>query len=365
MSQTLCLEYHWNGPELLAPFIDFYQTGIALSDKKVRIGLLGTGRIGLVHAISIAENPNVELTYVADVFIEGAQKLAAKYGGKVTADPAEVFASGEVDAVVIASPTPTHIDLINAAIDAGVHVLCEKPIDLDIERVDTLRAKANAAKTIVALGFNRRFDQQFNEIQRRVQAGEIGNLEQLTIISRDPGPAPKSYLEVSGGIFRDMTIHDFDMARFFVPNIVEVYAAGANTFSEDIKSIGDYDSAVVTLRGANGELVSITNSRHASYGYDQRLEAFGDKGALLATNVSPTTVKLYNDSVVEARAPYMEFFLERYAFSYRRELELFIEGIQTGNNVNPTFEDGRAALVLADAAQLSAETGKAVKVDLS
>ena len=170
---------------------------------------------------------------------------------------------------------------------------------------------------------------------------------------------------MSGGIFRDMTIHDFDMARFFVPNITEVTAVGANSFSDDIKSIGDFDSVVVTLKGANNELISITNSRHASYGYDQRLEAFGSKGALLATNVAPTTVKLYNDSVVEARAPYMEFFLERYAYSYRRELELFIEGIQTGNNVNPTFEDGRAALVLADAAQLSAETGKAVKVDLS
>lgn len=336
-----------------------------MSEKKVRIGLLGTGRIGQVHAISIAENPNVELTYVADVFIDGAKKLAAQYGGKVTADPAEVFASGEVDAVVVASPTPTHVDLINSAIDAGVHVLCEKPIDLDIARVDSLRAKANSAKTIVALGFNRRFDQQFNEIHARVAAGEIGNLEQLTIISRDPGPAGKDYLEVSGGIFRDMTIHDFDMARFFVPNIVEVYAAGANTFSDDIKSLGDYDSAVVTLRGSNNELVSITNSRHAAYGYDQRLEAFGSKGALLATNVSPTTVKLYTNEIVEARKPYLELFLERYAFSYRRELALFIEGIQTGKNVNPTFEDGRAALVLADAATESAKTGKAVKVDLS
>ena len=228
-----------------------------------------------------------------------------------------------------------------------------------------MRAKANAAKTIVALGFNRRFDQQFNEIHARVAAGEIGNLEQLTIISRDPGPAGKDYLEVSGGIFRDMTIHDFDMARFFVPEIVEVYAAGANTFSDDIKSLGDYDSAVVTLRGSNNELVSITNSRHAAYGYDQRLEAFGSKGALLATNVSPTTVKLYTNEIVEARKPYLELFLERYAFSYRRELALFIEGIQTGKNVNPTFEDGRAALVLADAATESAKTGKAVKVDLS
>lgn len=336
-----------------------------MSDKKVRIGLLGTGRIGQVHAISISENPNVELTYVADVFVDGAKKFAEQYGGKFTADPAEVFASGEVDAVVVAAPTPTHVDMINSAIDAGIHVLCEKPIDLDIARVDTLRAKAAAAKTIVALGFNRRYDQQFNEIHARTVAGEIGNLEQLTIISRDPGPAPKAYLEVSGGIFRDQTIHDFDMARFFIPEIIEVSAMGANSFSDDIRELGDYDSAVVTLRGSKNELVTIINSRHASYGYDQRLEAFGSKGALLATNVSPTTVKLYNDETVEGRNPYMNFFLDRYAFSYRRELALFVEGIQTGKNLNPTFEDGRAALVIADAATESAKTGKPIKIDLS
>lgn len=336
-----------------------------MSDKKVRIGLLGAGRIGQVHAISIAANPNVELTYVADVFVDGAKKLAAQYGAKYTADPAEVFASGEVDAVVVASPTSTHVDLISAAIDAGVHVMCEKPIDLDIARVDSLREKAKGAKNLIALGFNRRFDQQFNEIHTRVAAGEIGTLEQLTIISRDPAPAPKDYLAGSGGIFRDMTIHDFDMARFFVPNIVEVYAAGANTFSDDIKSLGDYDSAVVTLRGSNNELVTIVNSRHSAYGYDQRLEAFGSKGALLATNIAPTTVKLYNDAIVEARSPYLNFFLERYEFAYSRELEVFIDGIQSGQNNNPTFEDGRAALVLADAATESAKTGKAVKVDLS
>ncbi|MEY4437413.1 MAG: hypothetical protein RL100_877 [Actinomycetota bacterium] len=335
-----------------------------MSDKKVRIGLLGTGRIGQVHAISISENPNVELTYVADVFVDGAKKFSEQYGGKFTADPAEVFASGEVDAVVVAAPTPTHVDLISAAIDAGVHVLCEKPIDLDIARVDSLREKANAAKTIVALGFNRRFDQQFNEIHARTQAGEIGNLEQLTIISRDPSPAPKAYLEVSGGIFRDQTIHDFDMARFFIPEIIEVSAMGANSFSDEIRDLGDYDSAVITLRGSKNELVTIINSRHASYGYDQRLEAFGSKGALLATNVSPTTVKLYNDETVEGRNPYMNFFLERYAFSYRRELELFVEGIQTGKNLNPSFEDGRAALIIADAATESAKTGKPIKVDL-
>jgi myo-inositol 2-dehydrogenase/D-chiro-inositol 1-dehydrogenase len=336
-----------------------------VSENKIRIGLIGTGRIGQVHAATVAASANAELTWVCDVFVEGAEKTAAQYGGKVTSDPAVVFASGEVDAVIVASPTSTHVDLISQAIDAGVHVLCEKPIDLDITRVDALRAKAASAKVKIALGFNRRFDQQFSEIQKRVAAGEIGNLEQVTIISRDPAPAPKAYLEVSGGIFRDMTIHDFDMARFFVPNITEVTAVGANSFSDDIKSIGDFDSVVVTLKGANNELISITNSRHASYGYDQRLEAFGSKGALLATNVAPTTVKLYNDSVVEARAPYMEFFLERYAYAYSHELEQFILSIANGEVLNPTFEDGRAALILADAAQLSAETGKTVKVDLS
>ena len=336
-----------------------------MSANKVRIGLIGTGRIGQVHAATVAASANAELTWVCDVFVEGAEKTAAQYGGKVTADPAVVFASGEVDAVIVASPTSTHVDLISQAIDAGVHVLCEKPIDLDITHVDALRAKAASAEVKIALGFNRRFDQQFAEIQKRVAAGEIGNLEQLTIISRDPAPAPKAYLEVSGGIFRDMTIHDFDMARFFVPNITEVTAVGANSFSDDIKSIGDFDSVVVTLKGANNELISITNSRHAAYGYDQRLEAFGSKGALLATNVAPTTVKLYNDSVVEARAPYMEFFLERYAYAYSNELEQFITSIATGEVLNPTFEDGRSALILADAAQLSAQTGKTIKVNLS
>lgn len=332
--------------------------------QKIRVGLLGTGRIGHVHALSISNNPDLELTYVADVMISGAQRIAEQFGGKATSNTADVFTSGEVDAVIVASPTPTHVDLITAAIDAGVHVLCEKPIDLDLARVNSIRTKAAEAKTIVAIGFNRRFDPQFNEIHSRVTQGEIGTLEQLTIISRDPEPAGREYLAVSGGIFRDMTIHDFDMARFFVPEITEVFAAGANTFSGDIKSLGDFDSVVVTLRGSRDELISITNSRHAAYGYDQRLEAFGSKGALLATNVSPTTVKLYNGQTVEGRNPYLEHFLERYSYSYSRELSLFVEGIKTGKNFNPTFEDGRAALILANAATESAKTGKAIRVNL-
>lgn len=330
--------------------------------EKFRVGLIGTGRIGQVHAASIAENKQAELTWVCDPFIEGAEKIAVEYGGKTTANPDDVFASGEVDVVVIAAPTSTHVDLINASIDAGVHVLCEKPIDLDMARVDSLREKAASAKTKIALGFNRRFDPQFEEIRNRVASGEIGNLEQLTIISRDPSPAPQAYIAVSGGIFRDMTIHDFDMARYFVPNIVEVSAIGANSFSDYIKEEGDFDSAVITLRGANNELVNIINSRHASYGYDQRLEAFGSEGMLYAQNVAPTTVQKFSKTVSEERSAYLEFFLERYAVAYRRELDVFLDGIREGKTNNPTFEDGRSALVLADAALESATTGKVVDV---
>jgi myo-inositol 2-dehydrogenase/D-chiro-inositol 1-dehydrogenase len=184
----------------------------------------------------------------------------------------QLFDRSKIDAVIVASPTSTHVDLIDAAIDAGMPVLCEKPIDLDITRVDKLREKAAGASIPIVLGFNRRFDPHFNSVHKRVQAGEIGRLEQLILISRDPAPASNDYLSVSGGIFRDMTIHDFDMARFFVPKIVSVTATGFNQFSEDIKQMGDYDATSISLRGAGDELVLITNSRHAIYGFDQRME---------------------------------------------------------------------------------------------
>lgn len=329
---------------------------------KVRVGLIGAGRIGQVHATSIAENHDVDFTYIADVFIDGAKKLGDKYGTKVTADPLELINSGEVDAVVVCSPTSTHVDLISASIDAGVHVMCEKPIDLDIKRVDALLEKVSGAKSQIALGFNRRFDPNFASINARVKNGEIGNLEQLIIISRDPAPAPKEYIEVSGGIFRDMTIHDFDMARFFVPEIVEVTARGANSFSDYIAEVGDYDSVNVVMRGANNELITIVNSRHASFGYDQRIEAFGSLGMLTASNQLPTTVRSYTATQTEVADPYLNFFLERYMIAYRQELSDFVTGIQSGKNTNPTYEDGRQALILADAALESAKTGKSISL---
>ena len=280
-------------------------------------------------------------------------------------DPAEVLDSGDVDAIIIASPTPTHVDLISAAIDAGIPVLCEKPIDLDIARVDALREKARTASVPVILGFNRRFDPHFAELHRRVVRGDIGRLEQLTITSRDPEPAPAAYIAVSGGIFRDMTIHDFDIARFFVPDIVEVTARGAQQFSTVIAEAGDYDAVVVTLRGAGGELITITNSRHCAYGYDQRIEAFGSSGLLQVGNIGPTVVRAFGAESVEAGAPYHTFFLERYAEAYRLELAAFVEAIHGRPSTSPGFEDGRAALVLADAAVRSAAEGVSVDVDLN
>lgn len=335
-----------------------------MSSDNIRIGLIGAGRIGIVHSGSIVDTKGAELTWVCDPFVENAQKLGDKYGAKVSSDPIEVINSGEIDAILIASPTPTHVDLIDAGIDAGLHIMCEKPIDLDINRVEKLRDKANSANVNISLGFNRRFHPQFETINNRVKAGDIGNLEQLIITSRDPGPAPQAYIAVSGGIFRDMTIHDFDMARYFIPRIVEVSATGANSFCDYIAEENDFDSVTVTMKGANNELVTIINSRRANYGYDQRLEAFGSEGMLIASNVTPTTVQHFNASHAEQRESYIDNFLELYAVSYRRELALFVEGVRTGKQLTPTFDDGRAALILADAAHESAHTGKSVKVDV-
>lgn len=333
--------------------------------QQARIGLIGTGRIGQVHARSIDALKDATLQWVCDPFVEGAERTAAQFGGRVTADPAEVLGAGDVDAVIIASPTATHVDLISAAIDSGIAALCEKPIDLDIARVDALRPKAAEASVPIVLGFNRRFDRHFAELRRRVGTGEIGRLEQLTIVSRDPAEAPAAYLAASGGIFRDMTIHDLDIARFFVPDIVEVTARGAIAFSEVASGLDDFDSAVVTLRGANDELITITNSRHAAYGYDQRIEAFGSAGLLQVGNQTDTSVRRWGSDGVETLSPYQNFFLERYADAYRLELVEFLKAVRGEPADAPGYEDGRSALLLADAADRSARTGASVAVDLS
>jgi len=334
----------------------------------LRFALLGTGRIGQVHAASIHRSEDAVLAVASDVFIAGAERTVAQYGGRATSDPLEAIAADDVDAVIIASPTPTHVDLLSAALEAGKPALCEKPIDLDITRVDEIRDRARDAKAPIVLGFNRRFDPHFAELRRRVQAGEIGPLEHLAITSRDPEPPPAEYVAVSGGIFRDMAIHDFDMARSFVPDIVAVTAVGLRQFDSGISGAGDFDAAVTTLLGSRGESIVITNSRHSAYGYDQRLEAFGPGGLLEVPNVTPTLVRASGSTSSSTGEPYRRFFLERYKDAYELELAAFvatIRGESAMQTTSPGFEDGRAALLLADAAEISAREGRTVPVDLT
>lgn len=324
----------------------------------LRLGLVGAGRIGQVHAASIAADPGTALALVHDPVPGAAAAVVARHGGTAVELDA-VFAPGAVDAVVVATPTATHVELILRCVDAGLPVLCEKPIDLDLARVDAVRDRVRASGVPVAIGFNRRFDPAFAELRARVGAGEIGTLEQLSITSRDPAPPPPGYVAGSGGIFRDMTIHDLDMARFFLPDVVEVSATAAALFDADIAAAGDFDTAVVVLRSASGPITTITNSRHSAPGYDQRLEAFGSTGVLQVGNAGTSLVSLSTATAVEARPPYQNFFLQRYAAAYAAELAAFASWVRGGPATCPTFEDGRAALVLADAAQRSA-TGRTV-----
>ncbi|KGF03278.1 inositol 2-dehydrogenase [Actinomyces urogenitalis] len=327
----------------------------------LNIALIGAGRIGHVHAKTIAAHPQATLALVCDPFGDAAEKLASQYDARSCKDAEDVFADPEVDAVVIGSPTPLHIPHLLAAAKAGKAVLCEKPIALDMKDVVAAQTELDAITTPVMFGFNRRFDPSFAAVRSAVNEGRIGDLEQLTIISRDPAAPPVEYIKVSGGIFRDMTIHDFDTARFFLGDIVEVHAVGQN-LDPAIKETGDYDAAVVTLRATSGAVATIINNRHCASGYDQRLEASGRGGALFAENVRATTVRLSNAEVTDAQEPYLDFFLERYADAYRIELSAFIEAVEADTPTPTTIDDAVEALRLAEAATKSARTGQPVRL---
>ena len=329
----------------------------------IRFALFGCGRIGRVHADSIDVDPRAELAWVYDPIESAALEVGKRYGAATAPDVDAAMDDPSVDAVVIASATPTHVDLLTRAVRAGKAVLCEKPIDLDLARVDRCWVEIAALNPTVMVGFNRRFDPSFREVHDRIAAGDIGRLEQLIIVSRDPAPAPREYLATSGGLFRDMTIHDFDLARFFLGEVVEVYATGASVVADYIAELGDVDSAIVVLRGADGALCHITNSRHSVFGYDQRLEAFGSAGMLSVGNQHLTSVRLSNATQTEAAPEYLNFFLDRYTPAYRAELDHLITAMEQGSQPSPGFADGREALALADAAVESLQTGRAVRVE--
>lgn len=328
----------------------------------LRFAMLGAGRIATAHAKSFATNPNAELTWVADPIPGAADRIAGPIRAKATLDALEAINAPDVDAVLICSPTPTHVEMILASVDAGKAVLCEKPIDLSLTKVDECLKALEGKDPKVMMGFNRRFDPSFANIRSRVDDGEIGPIEQVIVISRDPAPPPAKYVLESGGIFRDMTIHDFDMVRFFLPDIVEVSAVGQNLIDPGIEEAGDFDGVVVTLRSSTGAVATIVNSRRATFGYDQRLEVFGAGGMLQATNLLPNSVRSYGVDHAEKTAPYLNFFLERYADAYAAELAAFIQAVESGAPFSPSLADGRAALVLAEAAGEAARSGASVKI---
>jgi myo-inositol 2-dehydrogenase/D-chiro-inositol 1-dehydrogenase len=323
----------------------------------LEIAVLGAGRIGRIHAGNIAAHPGARLAGIADTVPDAAARLAETLGTRTLT----IEDAMRADAVLIASPTPTHADYIERAAAHRRPVFCEKPIDLSVDRVRGCLAAARQAGIVLMVGFNRRFDPHFAALKSRLDADEIGTLELLTIISRDPSPPPIAYIESSGGLFRDMMIHDLDMARFLLgEEPVQVTATASCLVDPAIGAAGDVDTAVVTLRTAYGRLCQISNSRRASYGYDQRIEAHGAKGLLRAGNVLPTTVELA-DAAGFRTDPALPFFLERYAAAYRAELAAFVAAISEGGPTRPDGTDGLRALLLADAALEASRTGRAVR----
>lgn len=321
----------------------------------------GAGRIGAIHAANLAQDPAFELRYVVDVNREAAEALAKKYGAKVGSAEA-ALADPAVNAVIIASSTDTHADLIERAAKAGKAIFCEKPIDLSMERVKRCVAVVRDAAVPVLMGFNRRFDPSFRALHNALFVGRVGKVELVQITSRDPSPPPPAYIAVSGGLFRDMTIHDLDMARWLLgEEPTEIMAVGSCLVDPAIGKAGDMDTAIVTLRTASGRIAQITNSRRAAYGYDQRIEVLGEKGMVAANNQTPTTVSISDTAGVTGDKP-LHFFLERYAAAYKAEMEHFRE-VATGK-IKPLvgIQDGEAALRLADAALDSVKSGKLIKL---
>ena len=328
----------------------------------MRIGLLGAGRIGQIHARSAAAHKAATLAAVFDVDAKAAAAIAAGTGATVAKGISDIIGDKSIDAVLICTPTDTHADLIEQAAKAGKAIFCEKPVDLSAERVRACLKVVADTKAKLMIGFNRRFDPSFASLQKRLAAGEVGKPEIVTILSRDPGPPPISYITRSGGLFRDMMIHDLDMARFLLgEEPVEVSAMAACLVDPAIGQAGDIDTAVVTLKTKSGKLAQISNSSRATYGYDQRIEVHGSGGLLRADNQYATTVqKATGDGF--SSDPVLNFFLERYTPAYRAEMDTFVTGVLEGKPLNPTGEDGLKALLLADAAEESAKSGRSVKV---
>ncbi len=329
----------------------------------LRFGVLGAGRIGRVHSKAIAGTPGAALVAIADPIATAAQDMADAYNCDIRAIEA-IIGADDIDAVVICTPTDTHADLIEQAARAGKAIFCEKPIDLSVKRVRQCLKVVAAQNAVLMVGFNRRFDPDFIAVKAAIDAGHVGSVEMVTITSRDPGAPPVDYIKRSGGIFRDMTIHDFDMARWLLGEEPEtVIAAASNLVDPAIGKAGDFDSVNVILRTASGRQAIITNSRRATYGYDQRIEVHGSLGAVAADNMRVANIEVAGANGF-TRPPLLDFFMTRYVTAYANEIAAFVAAVTKGAPTPTTGADGLAALVLADAALESVQTGRAVTVTL-
>jgi myo-inositol 2-dehydrogenase/D-chiro-inositol 1-dehydrogenase len=332
--------------------------------KKIKIGIIGAGRIGKIHADNLRRHPQAEIVAVSDLFAGPELTEWALERGIpiVTKDSEELLANPDIDAVFICSSTDTHVPLIKLAAQQGKHIFCEKPVSMDIRQTEEALEEVRKAGVQLQVGFNRRFDHNFKRIREHVQAGAIGETHLIKITSRDPAPPPEAYIKVSGGIFMDMMIHDFDMARFLTGSEVEeVFAQGSVLIDPVFGKHGDVDTAVVSLRFANGALGVIDCSRKAVYGYDQRAEIFGSKGSVAAANDHPNTAVLSTEEGIISEKP-LHFFLERYNMAYIEETEQFINVLLQGGDVSVSGEDACQAERIALAAKLSLRDNRSVKL---
>lgn len=330
----------------------------------LRIAVLGCGRIGRMHAANIRAHPRARLAGVFDISRQAAAEVGASEGTTVYAADDDVFASSEVDAVLIASSTSTHADYIEKAVAAGKPVLCEKPIDLSLERVDRCAKTIGNTPLPIMLGFVRRFDRTHRATRAAILNRDIGELHQVVITSRDPAMAPDAYIETSGGIFRDMTIHDFDMARFLLGEEPQMVSATGSRLVDPtlMDRCGDWDTVSVVLATSTGKQCLILNSRQAVYGYDQRVEVFGNKGMAMSENRRTHDSVCFTAESTSRGAPYLNFFIERYSEAFNAEIGAFIDAVENGTSPEVGFEDGRAALILAEAASRSISEGRTVHI---
>jgi myo-inositol 2-dehydrogenase/D-chiro-inositol 1-dehydrogenase len=330
----------------------------------VGIAVLGAGRIGKIHAANVAASKFATLVAVADPFADAAARLAGELGAEAMTDCEAAIDRPDVDAIVIGTPTHTHISLMLRAVRQGKAVLCEKPIDLDLAKSMAAVEEVERLNGRVMLAFNRRFETTFAEMRNAIDAGEIGDVRQVIITSRDPGLAPEDYIQHSGGIFRDMTIHDLDIGRWLLgEEPVALSAIGSRLIDPALmEKYDDYDTAMVHMQTASGKQCHINNCRQAVYGYDQRIEVYGAKGMLQMDNLRPTTIRRWSQDVTDAREPLLNFFLERYQQAYKAELDAYIDALAHGKPMPTTVQDGLQALRLADAAVESVRTGRAVRL---